>query len=50
MASFWDQNPYADAEAREWLAGLRARVDGLTSRAAIRSWMDDALEGGIDPL
>ena len=29
---------------------LRARIDGLDSRAAIRAWLHDALEEGIDPL
>jgi hypothetical protein len=29
---------------------MRALVDGLTSRKAIERWLDDALEGNIDPL
>jgi hypothetical protein len=30
--------------------GLRARIDGLTSRKAIDDWLTDALKAGIDPL
>jgi hypothetical protein len=29
---------------------LRARVDGLTDRAALSRWLDDAMDEGIDPL
>jgi hypothetical protein len=29
---------------------LRARIDDLTSRQAIRQWLDDAAEADIDPL
>jgi hypothetical protein len=29
---------------------LRRRIDGLTSRQAIKQWLDDALEQNIDPL
>lgn len=32
------------------IAELQQGVDGLTSRAAIRAWLDRALELGIDPL
>jgi hypothetical protein len=49
-ASVWDQNPHAGPEERPWLAEMRALVDGLTSRKAIERWLDDALEGNIDPL
>lgn len=47
------------AYIRQWMEGpfigygidgLRARIDGLTSRDAIESWLDDALELSIDPL
>jgi hypothetical protein len=43
-------NSHAAAKERTWLAEMRARVDGLTSREAIERWLDDALEGNIDPL
>lgn len=41
--------------ACDWWMGdelplLRERIDGLTSREAIRAWLDDALDMGIDPL
>jgi hypothetical protein len=29
---------------------LRAGIDGLTSRQAIRQWLDEAAEAEIDPL
>ncbi len=44
------------AYLRQWVAGfrgvddLRARVDSLTTKAAIDSWINDAIETGIDPL
>jgi hypothetical protein len=47
------------AYLRQWVAGpwlgpgveaLRAKVDGLMSRAAIEDWLDAALAEGIDPL
>jgi hypothetical protein len=41
MAADWRGNEVPD---------LRARIDGLTSRAAFRAWFDDAFEIGIDPL
>lgn len=50
MAPIWDANPHAGAEGRVWLANMRDRVDYLVSRQAITRWLDDALEGGIDPL
>ena len=41
MAPAW-QGPAIDA--------LRAGIDGLTSRQAIRRWLDLALDENIDPL
>jgi hypothetical protein len=29
---------------------MRARIDDLVSRKAINDWLDDALDGGVDPL
>jgi hypothetical protein len=46
----WDENPHAGAEEHAWLAGMRAAVDGLTSRAAIAVWLDQAIRMGADPL
>jgi hypothetical protein len=50
MSPIWDQNPHADADALEWLAEMRARIDELTDRTAIARWLLDATEGGLDPL
>jgi hypothetical protein len=41
MAPVWHGPP---------VAGLRRRIDELTSTAAIRRWLDDALSENIDPL
>lgn len=41
MAPAWD-GPAIDA--------LRAAIDGLTSRQAIRRWLDIALDENIDPI
>lgn len=49
-APAWDQNPHAGPEERAWLARMRARIDDLVSRKAINDWLDDALDGGVDPL
>lgn len=49
-APIWDQNPHAGPQERVWLAQMRARVDGLTSRAAINRWIDEATDQGLDPL
>lgn len=49
-ADVWDKNPYARDCDREWLAELRAEIDGLTSREAIKAWLEKASVGGIDPL
>jgi hypothetical protein len=46
------------AYLRQWIMAdgfhgvdaLRAEIDGLTSRQAIRAWLDKANELGIDPL
>lgn len=29
---------------------LRKRVDGLTSRQAIKAWLNAAIDAGVDPL
>jgi hypothetical protein len=50
MSDMWDQNPSIDPEARQWLRGLRSRIDGLVDEDSIRKWARDALEGGIDPF
>jgi hypothetical protein len=50
MSNAWDTNPHAGAEERAWLAELRADIEGLTTRAAISSWLRRATEGGLDPL
>ena len=46
------------AYLRQWMldmvgpeaAALRERVDSLVDRAALRRWLFDALDDGIDPL
>jgi hypothetical protein len=46
------------AYLRQWIAApgwcgvddLRQRIDTLTTRHAIDSWLEDALDAGIDPL
>ena len=46
------------AYLRQWISDpvwegadeLRARIDGLSDRAAIERWLDDALDIGIDAL
>jgi hypothetical protein len=47
------------AYLRQWIAGewmgpsvepLRRAIDGLTTREAIRQWLDDAYDASIDPL
>jgi hypothetical protein len=48
--AIWDENPHAGAVEREWLAGMRQRVDELTTRPAIDAWLEDLMNGGIDPL
>ncbi len=40
----------APPEHPQAIVELRARVAGLTTRAAIAAWLEDALEIGIDPL
>jgi hypothetical protein len=49
-APVWDTNPHAGPMEHAWLAGMRARIDDLTSRKAIANWLNDAVTGGIDPL
>lgn len=51
---------YLRAYFRQWIAApgfqgpevetLRRTIDGLTTRRAIRDWLDLALDAGIDPL
>ena len=45
-APAWDANPYGT----EMLAGLRDMIDSLHSRAQIETWLNKALDAGIDPL
>ena len=47
-APVWDRNP--SDEAPVILAGLRGRVEALTSRAAIEAWLERADEAGLHPL
>jgi len=46
----WDQNPYSDENGRALLANLRELVDSIHDRAGIDTWLDLALELGMDPL
>jgi hypothetical protein len=63
--AYLEGDPLSDAQItlirdylRQWvavmrgpeIADLRARLDGLTSRAALDRWIGDALPLGIDPL
>jgi hypothetical protein len=50
MDPVWDANPHADDLEHACLTQLRTEVDGLTSRAAIASWLPKAEAFGIDPL
>lgn len=45
-APVWDLNPYGS----DALDGLRDGIDSLHSRAQIETWLDKALDVGIDPL
>lgn len=49
-AEAWDQNPYSDENGRALLANLRELVDSIHDRAGIDTWLDLALELGMDPL
>jgi hypothetical protein len=49
-APMWNTNPHAGREEHAWLARMRARIDDLTSRKAINDWLEDAVDGGLDPL
>lgn len=41
----WIMSPaWLDAE------DLRKSIDGLTTRSAIKAWLESAMEKGIDPL
>jgi hypothetical protein len=42
MAACWGEH--------DEIKALRAGIDGLTSRQAIRQWLDAALDENIDPL
>jgi hypothetical protein len=46
-ASGFDGGP---AQVRLEIASLRARADRINSNVALRDWLRDALELGIDPL
>jgi hypothetical protein len=50
MAPVWDANPYAGKHEVGWLAQMRFRIDRLTTREAIKSWVEDAIDAGMDPL
>ncbi|MGO8241360.1 hypothetical protein ACC806_35050 [Rhizobium ruizarguesonis] len=43
----WIGAPFYQGEAIE---ELRRSIDGLTSHAAIRAWMEVAIVEGVDPL
>ena len=55
-----DQVAAMRAYLRQWIASpawqgerieeLRAAIDGLTNRKAIRDWIDIAADEGLDPL
>jgi len=49
-AEAWDLHPHAGEEDRAQLAQMRARVDSLISRQAIDTWLDAAIDMGMDPL
>lgn len=49
-AACWDQNPHASAGDRAWLMLLRRRVEDLDSIGAIRAWIVEATDAGMDPL
>jgi len=46
MSPAWDMNPHGSDE----LQGLRDMIDSLHSTAQIHTWLDRALDAGIDPL
>lgn len=50
MAPVWDHNPHADMSERRWLNGMRLRAFALMTQAEINAWVDDAVDGGLDPL
>lgn len=50
MSSAWDRNPYMNEDGQRWLSQVRASVDGLTSREALRAWLQLVADGGMDPL
>jgi hypothetical protein len=49
-APVWDQNPHATVGDRAWLTLLRRRAEDLDSIEAIRAWIVDATDFGMDPL
>jgi hypothetical protein len=49
-AEVWMMNPAMTRESRKAIEGLRSRAAALFSESAIRRWIFDALEVGIDPL
>lgn len=50
MRAYLRQWIFAPSWRGDEIAELRDRVDTLTSREAINSWLDDAEQLGIDPL
>ena len=50
LRSYLRQWIFSPVWAGSAIDGLRARIDGLTDRAAIEAWLHDALEEAIDPL
>jgi hypothetical protein len=46
----WDMNPAKDVASERALARLRSAIETLTSEAAIRKWIHQALDQGHDPL
>jgi len=50
MRAYLRQWMASPAWAGEGIAELRTDIDKLTSRAAIKAWLNRALDFGIDPL
>lgn len=47
MSPVWDANPFAEGGE---LDELRAQVDTMQTREDVDSWLQRAMEAGIDPL
>jgi hypothetical protein len=39
-----------DPDDRAWLKGMRRRVGGLETFAAVQEWIDEATDAGMDPI